>query len=244
MTTTNTMCKLRLDIPKRLLMLVDANALDNRDQRHVLKSYMFSEQVTFKAFTDVFFDLNPYGTETKRKEFELSRQFRNTSLGVENEWLKSTDAKVRKLYKAQTGYDEIGVRVRDATNYTGILVDENDRLWVLTKDEAARLVDNEVIDFGRTSKSIIAEMFIYLSQMPSIIYDYVFNFMTAPRYLCDCRGENWFPIMTCVTTGEFVERVRLYRNTPYNRRIYKGCWDVALQRGWKSLQTKTGGNRS
>ena len=52
MTTTNTMRKLRLDIPKRLLMLIDADALDNRDQGCVVKSHMFSEQVTFKVFAD------------------------------------------------------------------------------------------------------------------------------------------------------------------------------------------------
>ncbi len=235
MNTTNTMYKLRLDIPKRLLMVVDADALDNRDQGYVVKSHMFSEQVTFKTFADVFFELNPYGTETKRKEFELSRQFRNVPLEVENEWLKTTDAKVRKLYRAQNGYDEINVRFRDATDYAGILVDENNRLWVLTRDEAARLVDNELIDFERTSEAIIADLFTYLLQKPAIVYDYVFNAMIVPRYLCDHKGEKWFPIMTCVSTEEFVKGVRFYRNTLHNRRIYKCCWDVALQRGWKKL---------
>ena len=235
MNTTNTTYKLRLDIPNRLLMLVDADALDNRDQGCVIKSHMFSEQVTFKTFADVFFELNPYGTETKRKEFELSRQFRNVPLEVENEWLKTTDAKVRKLYRAQNGYDEIGVRFRDATDYAGILVDENNRLLVLTRDEAAKLVDNVVIDFKRTPEAIIADVFTYLLQTPTIVYDYVFNAMIAPKYLCDCKGEKWFPIMTCVSTEEFVKGARLYRNTPHNRRIYKCCWDVALQRGWKRL---------
>lgn len=235
MTMTNTIHKLRLDIPKRLLMVVDADALDNRDQGHIVKSHMFPEQVTFKTFADVFFELNPYGTETKRKEFELSRQFRNVPLEVENEWLKTTDAKVRKLYRAQNGYDEINVRFRDATNYAGILVDENNRLWVLTRDEAAKLVDNVVIDFKRTPEAIIADVFIYLLQTPGVVYDCVFNSMVAPNYLCDYKKEKWFPIMTCVTTEEFVKGVRLYRNTSYNKRTYKGCWDVALQRGWKRL---------
>lgn len=235
MTTTNTISKLRLDIPKRLLMVVDADALDNRDQGYVVKSHMFPEQVTFKTFADVFFELNPYGTETKRKEFELSRQFRNVPLEVENEWLKTTDAKVRKLYRAQNGYDEISVRFRDATNYVGILMDENNRLWVLTRDEAAKLVDNAVIDFGRTSDTIIADIYTYFLQTPGIVYDCVFNSMVAPKYLCDYREEKWFTVMTCVTAEEFVKGVRLYGNTPYNRRIYKGCWDVALQHSWKSL---------
>lgn len=235
MNTTNTIHKLRLDIPKRLLMVVDADALDNRDQGHIVKSHMFPEQVTFKTFADVFFELNPYGTETKRKEFELSRQFYNIPLEVKNEWLSNVDATVRKLYRTQNGYDEIGVRFRNTTDYAGILVDENNRLWVLTRDEAARLVDNEVIDFGRTSEVIIADLFTYLLQTPAIVYDYVFNAMIAPRYLCDHKGEKWFPIMTCVSTEEFVKGVRLYRNTLHNRRIYKCCWDVALQRRWKKL---------
>jgi len=59
------MYKLRLDIPKRLLMLINADALDNRNQGCVVKSHMFPEQITFKAFADVFFELNPYGTKTK-----------------------------------------------------------------------------------------------------------------------------------------------------------------------------------
>lgn len=235
MTTANTIRKLRLDIPKRLLMLIDADALDNRDQGCVVKSHMFSEQVTFKVFADVFFELNPYGTKTKRKAFEFSRQFYNIPLEVKNEWLSNADATVRKLYRAQNGYDEIGVRFRNTTDYAGILVDENNRLWVLTRDEAARIVDNEVIDFGRTSETIIADVFTYLLQTSAIVYDYVFNAMIAPKHLCGCKGEKWFPIMTCVSTEEFVKGVRLYRNTPHNRRIYKCCWDVALQRGWKKL---------
>lgn len=235
MNMTNTIRKLRLDIPKRLLMLVDADALDNRDQGRVVKSHMFPEQVTFKAFADVFFELNPYGTKTKREAFEFSRQFCNMSLEVENEWLSNADATVRKLYTAQNGYDETSVCFRDATDYAGILVDENNRLWVLTRDEAARFVDNEVIDFGRTSETIIADVFTYLLQRPAIVYDYVFNAMIAPKYLCDCKGEKWFSIMTCVSTEEFVKGVRLYRNTPHNRRICKGCWDIALQRGRNRL---------
>lgn len=235
MTTTDTIRKLRLDIPKRLLMLIDADALDNRDQGCVVKSHMFSEQVTFKAFADVFFELNPYGTKTKRKAFEFSRQFCNMSLEVKNERLSNADAAVRKLYRAQNGYDETSICFRDATDYAGILVDEDNRLWVLTRDEAARIVDNEVIDFGRTSETIIADVFTYLLQTSAIVYDYVFNAMIAPKHLCGCKGEKWFPIMTCVSTEEFVKGVRLYRNTPHNRRIYKCCWDVALQRGWKKL---------
>lgn len=235
MTTTNTMRKLRLDISKRLLMLVDADALDNRNQGCVVKSYMFPKRITFRTFADVFFEFNPYGTETKRKEFEFSRQFCNMSLKVENEWLKTTDTKVWRLYKAQNGYDEIGVRFRNATDYAGILVDENNRLWVLTRDEAARLVDNEVIDFEQTSEDIITGIYIHLLRITGVIYNYMFDVMIAPKYLCDYKGEKWFPIMTCVTTEEFVKGVRLYRNTPYNRRIYKGCWDIALQRGWKKL---------
>lgn len=235
MTTTNTIHKLRLDISKRLLMLIDADALDNRDQGYVVKSHMFSEQVTFKAFADVFFELNPYGTKTKREAFEFSKQFYNMPLEVENEWLSDVDTKVLRLYKAQNGYDETSVQFRNTTDYAGILVDENNRLWVLTRDEAARLVNNEVIDFGRTSEAIIADVFTYLLQTPAIVYDYVFNAMIAPKYLCDHKGEKWFPIMTCISTEEFVKGVRLYRNTSHNRRIYKGCWDIALQREWKSL---------
>lgn len=235
MTTTNTIRKLRFDISKRLLMLIDADALDNRDQGYVVKSHMFPEQITFKAFADVFFELNPYGTKTKREAFEFSRQFYNIPLEVKNERLSNADAAVRKLYRAQNGYDEIGVRFRNTTDYAGILVDENNRLWVLTRDEAARLVNNEVIDFGRTSEAIIADVFTYLLQTPAIVYDYVFNAMIAPKYLCDYKGEKWFPIMICISTEEFVKGVRLYRNTPHNRRIYKCCWDIALQRGWKKL---------
>lgn len=232
---TNTIYKLRFDIARRLLMVVDADALDNRDQGYVVRSYMFPEQVTFKTFAGVFFELDPYGIEAKKKEFELSKQFYNTPLRIDNILLLNIDAKVRKLYRAQNGYDEINVRFRDATDYTGILVDENNRLWVLTRDEAAKLVDNVVIDFKRTPDTIIADIYTYLLQTPGIVYDCVFNSMVAPKYLCDYKGEKWFPVMTCVITEEFVKGVRLYRNTSYNRRIYKGCWDIALQRSWKSL---------
>lgn len=232
--TTDTVRKLRFDIPKRLLMVVDADALNNRDQGHIVKSYMFSEQVTFKVFADVFFKLYPYTNETKMKTFDLSRQFCNIPLQVYNNWLKNAEAKVRKLYATQNGYDEISIRSRDTTDYIGIMLDKDNRLWVLTKNNAAMLVDNEVIDFGKTSENDIAGIFFHLLQVPGIVYEYVFNNIIAPRYKCDYTGEKWFPIMTRVTTDEFIEGVKLDRDTAYNRRIYKGCWDIALQRDWKN----------